>query len=456
MAVWSAVNLSALATGLRLDPEYYQPRYLADSRRLDAAHSRRITSFAFVTDGIHGSPDEVEEGGVRYLSAKCVKDNTFALGDALQISQAQHAANPRTSLRENDVLITTVGTIGNAAVVQRDILTANSDRHLGIIRINPDSGVDPYYLATVLNSEYGRFQSLREATGNVQLNLFIEKIKDLRIPMLACAGQVAGQTRAAYQKHRDAAKSIAAAEMKLTEALGLDGLDLTTQKFYSRRFSELQASNRFGAEYFMPCKKRVLDALSKLSHRTIADHAPAIREMWDPTRVFGGERVRNFDLTDALEPFLDDETEPQIADQIGSAKKRFQAGDVVISRLRSYLKEIAVVRTSNTLPAVGSSEFIVLRPQVGGLSAETLIVFLRCSLVQTVLKWSQDGSNHPRFTEEDLLAIPIPDTLHRVQKKIDALVQESIERRREASQLLKEAKKTVEDMIAGESAQVRE
>jgi hypothetical protein len=39
---------------------------------------------------------------------------------------------------------------------------------------------------------------------------------------------------------------------------------------------------------------------------------------------------------------------------------------------------------------------------------------------------------------------------------IDALVQESMERRREASQLLKEAKKTVEDMIAGQSAQVRE
>ena len=32
---------------------------------------RRIASFAFVTDGIHGPPpDEVEEGGVRYLSAK--------------------------------------------------------------------------------------------------------------------------------------------------------------------------------------------------------------------------------------------------------------------------------------------------------------------------------------------------------------------------------------------------
>jgi hypothetical protein len=170
MAVWSTVKLSTLASGHRLDPEYYQPRYLVDSETLALSDPKAISTFAFVTDGIHASPDEVEADGVRYLSAKCVKDNAFALGDALQISQLQHVANPRTSLQENDVLITTVGTIGNAAVVQPDILPANADRHLGIIRIRADSDIDPYYLSTFLNCQYGRFQSLREATGNVQLN----------------------------------------------------------------------------------------------------------------------------------------------------------------------------------------------------------------------------------------------------------------------------------------------
>jgi type I restriction enzyme S subunit len=124
---------------------------------------------------------------------------------------------------------------------------------------------------------------------------------------------------------------------------------------------------------------------------------------------------------------------------------------VVISRLRSYLKEIAVVRTSHALTTVGSSEFIVLRPTGDGLSAETLMVFLRCLLVQTVLRWSQDGSNHPRFAEEDLLAIPVPDTALCVQKKIDALVHEAIDAHREAARLLEQAKKTVEDMISGEA-----
>lgn len=267
--------------------------------------------------------------------------------------------------------------------------------------------------------------------------------------MLGCAAQVSRHTRAAYAKRREGETAIGAAETLLMQALGLNHLDLAPQKYYTGRFSDLEVANRFGAEYFMPCKKRVLDTLAKLPHRTIRDHAPAIRDMWDPTRAIKGEAVRNFDITDALEPFLDDDAKPEAAAEIGSAKKRFQAGDVVIRRLRSYLKEIAVVHTTAVLPSVGSSEFIVLRPNVDGLSAVTLMVFLRCPLVQTILKWSQDGSNHPRFTEEDLLAIQVPDAVLSVQNKIDTLVRKAYDARREAARLIEQAKKTVEDMIAG-------
>ncbi|HVT58930.1 MAG TPA: hypothetical protein VHR45_11060 [Thermoanaerobaculia bacterium] len=400
-----------------------------------------------MTDGIHAAPDVVEEGGVRYLSAKCVKDNVFALGDALRISGSQHSANPRTSLRENDVLITTVGTIGNAAVVQPDILPANADRHLGILRLNKDAPVDPYYLATFLNCKYGRFQSLREATGNVQLNLFIEKIRELRVPLLDCASAVARQTRSAYAKRREAADAVGAAESRLMQALGLDHLELAPSKCYTRRFRDLVLGGRFGAEYYMPAKKRVLDELRSRPHKTVGEYAFAARQMWSPAQAAGTDKVRNFDLTDALEAYLDDAKEPTIAAEVGSIKKCLQAGDVVISRLRSYLREIAVVRASPNLPCVGSSEFIVLRPRSGRLSAETLMVFLRCPVVQTVLKWSQDGSNHPRFTEEDLLAIPLPDRVQEAQAEVNRFSRLAFAANRESANLLQQASRAVEDSI---------
>ena len=182
----------------------------------------------------------------------------------------------------------------------------------------------------------------------------------------------------------------------------------------------------------------------------VGDQVRSIRDLWDPVNAGHGAMVRNFDLGDALDPFLDNTKEPVSASEVGSTKKKFQAGDVVVSRLRSYLREIAVVRTGNAVSCVGSSEFIVLRPIGKGLSAETILVYLRCPLVQTILKWSQDGSNHPRFDEDDLIALPVPDRLMKVSSKIERHVHDAISASQEASRLLDEAKTIVEKAILGD------
>ena len=50
-----------------------------------------------------------------------------------------------------------------------------------------------------------------------------------------------------------------------------------------------------------------------MPHKPVEAHAPGIRNMYDPKQARIGEKVRNFDITDALEPFLDDSREPEEA-----------------------------------------------------------------------------------------------------------------------------------------------
>src|ERR1051325_6299647 len=170
MAVWSIIDAEQVTASARWDAEYFSPENLRLVALLLRHKPQTIESFADVTDGIHGSPEWVEEG-ITYLSAKCVREHFVNINVAGQISSAQDSANPRTRARMGDVVITSVGTIGNAAVIEDWMLPANMDRHLGIIRVRDPKGVDPYFLATFLNSKFGRFQSVRESTGNVQLNL---------------------------------------------------------------------------------------------------------------------------------------------------------------------------------------------------------------------------------------------------------------------------------------------
>jgi hypothetical protein len=133
--------------------------------------------------------------------------------------------------------------------------------------------------------------------------------------------------------------------------------------------------------------------MTAMPGKPLEEHFRPIKKLWQPTQQLASAIVRNYDLTDALTPFLDDTTPTTTAGEVKSTKKWLEPGDLVISRLRSYLKEIAVVLPSDGAPLVGSTEFIVMRSRKTGLSAEALLAFLRSAPVQTVLKWCQDGSN---------------------------------------------------------------
>lgn len=117
---------------------------------------------------------------------------------------------------------------------------------------------------------------------------------------------------------------------------------------------------------------------------------------------------------------LDDTKEPMPARDVGSAKKRFAAGDVVTSRLRAYLRETALVRTAAAVPSVGSSEFIVLRPH---------------------------DPERPSLSQAALLAIPVPDAVCTAAPRIDTLIESILLARARARTLLAQAQRAVEIAI---------
>ena len=81
------------------------------------------------------------------------------------------------------------------------------------------------------------------------------------------------------------------------------------------------------------------------------------------------------------------------------------------------------------------------------------MIFLRSSPVQTILKWCQDGSQHPRFSERDLLAIPVPDVVADTSSQIETMVKSAFGARAKSRALLSAAKRAVELAIEdGEGA----
>ncbi|MBF2026546.1 MAG: restriction endonuclease subunit S [Oscillatoriales cyanobacterium C42_A2020_001] len=385
MAVWSIPRFSKLPD-LRYDPEYYQPSNLELTIKLAAVNPAPISEFADVTDGIHGSPDWVEAGGITYLSAKCVKDNYFVLDAAGQVSQEQNRLNPRTQARINDVLLTTVGTIGNAAVVYDDILPANMDRHLGIIRIRDSEKVDPYYLATFLNCKYGRFQSLRDATGNVQLNLFIAKIKRLLVPTGDSFNEIGKLTRKAYSKILESQSMYPEAEAEMLDRMGWNKLiKQPSPLHYIQRFSGTQLADRIDSEHFKPQYKRIHDHLQKIGSRPLGRLIQPLTNGFD-CREWQEDGTPYIRVGDIQKGEISDECQRVEALPEEVLKDvHLQTGDVLFARKGTYGRtgivhqkhetwiissEIMRLRLNDNVPVVPEYLSLFLESQPGFLQVE--------------------------------------------------------------------------------------
>lgn len=97
---------------------------------------------------------------------------------------------------------------------------------------------------------------------------------------------------------------------------------------------------------------------------------------------------------------------------VASSKKILHPEDVIVSRLRPYLRQVAYVdegllKYHRASRLVCSTEFFVLRSH-DNESIAFLVAFLLSDIVQEILTAAQEGGHHPRFNRETLRSLVIP------------------------------------------------
>jgi hypothetical protein len=128
------------------------------------------------------------------------------------------------------------------------------------------------------------------------------------------------------------------------------------------------------------------------------------------------------------------------ASGIGSAKKAPKSNDVIISRLRPYLRQVAFVDEeiqgwSEGVTLLCSTEFFVLRSN-NKASIAFLVPFLLSPFVQQILSASQEGGHHPRFDENALSTLPIPGSILDRRDEFSRSVEKSIRSYRASEKLM--------------------
>ena len=209
----------------RLDDEYYQKDYLLLDKNINkygyiklSDISKQITDFgAFSQTNMLNFIDN----GVLFLRNQDIKESYIDLSNNVYIDK--HIYDKLTlHLQENDILIPRVGTLGNAAIVKKEMLPCSANQNLAVVRLLDE--VNPYVVILLLVSCVGKKQIDRLSTGNVQQWLNLEAIGNLKIPLFPLEfqqqiEQMVRESHACLEQSKDLYRQ---AEVLLYRELGLD------------------------------------------------------------------------------------------------------------------------------------------------------------------------------------------------------------------------------------------
>lgn len=449
---YSIVNYQETFTAYndyRLDADYYHADFI---HLINSISKKTITTLNdnnfYITDGEHGSPCWDVNTNIKYITAENIKPNYIEENDFKTISIEQDERNKRSRLRQNDILIYSVGVFaGYAALSEPHLFPANIPRSVAIIRLKNYDELVPEYVCVFINSKYGQFQTKRLQAGNAQPMLALEKISKLRIVCLNIEFQkiIKKIYSKSYELRRYTADLYRQSLFILNKELNIINW-IPEHKLWSvKNYSDVKDANRLDAEYFQPKYDEIIEKINKYPNgwNTIGNQFKQNKKSFliDINSEYKYVEIGSINIANG-------EISPeniQGKNLPANAKINLQQGDILISKVRTYRGAVAIVKSTDF---VGSGAFTVLHEKIDSkINKETLYVYFKLKpILDLTLKYNT-GSSYPTITDEDILNMPIPIFQQEIQNSVKNNIQQAQKIQSQSKQLLEIAKRGVEIAI---------
>jgi type I restriction enzyme, S subunit len=128
--------------------------------------------YAFVPDGIN------------FVKIESITENCqFLRNKMAHITQECHDVLKRSQLKPGDILFSIAGALGRTALVTKDIVPANINQALAIIRLKPSNDVLPAFVLQALATGFVLEQIENSKGGVAQQNLSLAQVQEFQIPL---------------------------------------------------------------------------------------------------------------------------------------------------------------------------------------------------------------------------------------------------------------------------------
>ncbi len=157
--------------------------------------------------------------------------------DNVYIPKVDFERLSKYALRKDDILVSVVGTLGNAAIIEKEHTPAIFSCKSTVLRTN---GISPQYLLAYLNSRYGRSLLLRKERGAIQKGLNLDDLKTLDV--YVAGNDLQGDIERLYRKSIGIKKCskyrYAQAETLLLDTLGMADFSPSTDNINIKSFKD--------------------------------------------------------------------------------------------------------------------------------------------------------------------------------------------------------------------------
>jgi type I restriction enzyme S subunit len=129
--------------------------------------------------------------GINFIKVESISDDgSFIPEKFTKIDSETHRALARSAIQENDVLFSIAGAIGRVAITPKDILPANTNQALAIIRPRTEI-IHPRYLYYWLRTNLAQQYAASRVVQSVQANVSLSELASAKIPLPSLAEQQA-------------------------------------------------------------------------------------------------------------------------------------------------------------------------------------------------------------------------------------------------------------------------
>lgn len=447
MATVSIIRRSNLQGRHRIDAEYYRPAFIRLDHILSGKKPLTISEISQTlrSFGAYSLMNQVfyQETGIPFLRGVDIKEGYADFSNVIYIDETSHRLLWKSEVIEGQVLLAMSGSVGNATVARPTWkYPVNSSQDLAKITLKP--GYDPYYVATFLNSKYGRFQTERLPVGSIQQHVFLWQISSIKIPFFEkLYAKVSSIAINAIENLENSLTHYREAEQLLLSELGLKDWKPAHALTFVRSYSQAAKAGRMDGEYFQP---KFDDILGRLSLHPVQRLSKVINQVTETVTFTESQKYRYIEISDVNTTNGEvGYTEREINELPPNAKIKVKGGELIVSKVRPTRGAIGIIPDDCRDNGVCSSAFVVLN--VPSPTKEFLQVYLRSIVGKALLEQPCKGTSYPTIDDVDVLRLPIPIISTETQEKISDLVIQSHAARREAKSLLQKAKRAVEIAI---------